>query len=387
MKKISSIILTAATAVLLCACSDGNKEAVTNFATDFAGKLKAQQVDSLKAVYPDVEKAAELVPSVDVENMVVDAVSGDSVYSVKYGENASLTVRVSPDGKMSVKDSHGLFAYPKSTVSFAEKVGGLKSVENPTDAQLAEIMATTDALSANLFKDYVESRKNAIKKSGPVITKDIEFMMDEGRGYYTLTNTTDQPIAGKDYTITWLDEYIGFGVEEHNKRIENGKDIPANGSVKVDFMFSGHGGASLSSVAMKVPTQEEFYANFTPTGNEYEAYVKANGTVSASAADDLSEGPYTIAGKLNGKLPIHINLNKGMRDGSYYYDKYGPSNTLTLTVKSFNKKTGTLVIEERNDKGEVTGTFSGTLTPETFVGEMTAYTGKTLPFNLKVVNE
>lgn len=74
-----------------------------------------------------------------------------------------------------------------------------------------------------------------------------------------------------------------------------------------------------------------------------------------------------------------------MKKGTYYYDKYGPSNTLQLVVKAFNPNTGDLTLEETNDKAEVTGTFIGKLSDTSYTGTMTAYTGKTYNFDLKIV--
>lgn len=137
---------------------------------------------------------------------------------------------------------------------------------------------------------------------------------------------------------------------------------------------------------MKELSNEEFMAGYTPVGNEYEAYVKEHGDEVSAAGKKLSDGPYHIQGKLGGKYAVHITLDRGMKQGSYYYDKMGPSARLELKVLDFNPKTGKLILEEHNDMGQVTGTFTGTLSSTGFVGQMTSYQGKIYDFNMTVTD-
>lgn len=173
-----------------------------------------------------------------------------------------------------------------------------------------------------------------------------------------------------------------MGRDSRSRRITKGIDIPANGTARTETIhFTWHGGSSVSAITMKIPSKEQFFENFTPSGSEYAEFLKTHDPAKKA---NLSNGPYSLTGKLGDKLAIHMTIDKGMNTGSYYYDKYGSSNTLPLTVKNFDKNTGKITIEEQNDKGEVTGNFSGVLTPDYFEGEMTAYTGKALSFKLTV---
>lgn len=211
------------------------------------------------------------------------------------------------------------------------------------------------------------------------------FAMDEGEGYYTLQNITDQPISADEYDITWSEEAVYSGVEKSSTDIERGRNIPANGTVRIPVFFTGRSFNEIRSITIKTPTQASFFRNYKPKGTEYADYVdEYGGEVSAKK---LADGPYAMTGSIGGKYPIHMNLEKGMKNGTYYYDKSGSKNTIALSIKSFNRRTGEIIMEETNKNGEMTGTFIGKLSSTTVEGEMKTYMGKTFNFTLNVQSE
>lgn len=98
-----------------------------------------------------------------------------------------------------------------------------------------------------------------------------------------------------------------------------------------------------------------------------------------------SQTPLTLKGKIGGKYPIHMTINADRTGGSYYYDKSGPNNALSLTVLEYDNNTGTLKMEERNDKNEITGSFLGTLSSDRYVGTLHLPNGKSFEFSLSVM--
>lgn len=370
--------------ILLSTSCDNGKKSVKEFAEKFAGYAKEDQRDSILAVYPGAELADVIEVKFNPDSLSVDKAEKEGEYKVIYGSKATMLVALDKDGKVKVLESQGIFKYSPAKMKFAKKIGALKKVSN--DEELSKRMIQVDNLSTELFNEYVKSRKNAIKNLGFTVTHEPEFGLDEGKGYYTLRNTTDQPIGGDEYEITYKgwELYAGMEDEKTWTDIVPGKDIPAHGSIRLNESYTMHFSRDLQAITMHTPTQESFFKNYKPVGDEYDNYIKAHGNEVVKKGT-LGFGPFVLAGKLGNKYPIHINLLQGMKGGTYYYDKYGPNATLDLHVKAYNENTGELTMDEMNNKGEVTGTFVGVLTPETYTGKMTSFQGKTYDFTLQVI--
>lgn len=382
MKKVILSLMIPALLGALTSC-DKNTQKVKEFADEFATNVKANNLEKIRSVYPDAELADSVAFSTPAGDPSVKSAENDGEYMVTFSDDAGMLVKVADDGTVSVINSVGIFAYPADLYSVAEKTGALS--EDMKDVELAKVMLNINPMLSYLCEEYNTTRKDALRLGQPVVTKDITYAMEEGRGYYVITNELDEPIAGEDYTITWEDVYLGFGYDSQKNRTTKGKDIAAKGTVQIPFVFSGHGGESIVKVAVNAIDENEFIKHFKPKGDEYAKYVKNHGAIE-KREKGIGDGPFTFAGKLGGKYPIHLTIDKGFKTGSYYYDKYGPSHPLKLTVTSYEPSTGKLKLEEFTDKGRVTGEFAGIVTAETYEGEMDAYTGKTHKFTLTAVN-
>lgn len=361
---------------------DSKKKQVEQFAKTFGTHLEERNLDSLKIVYPDIEKADSILFRLNPENIEVTR-QDDGTYEISYDDKHKAYVKVDDNGKIEVVSSKGMFAYEKKILDFAKKAGALK--EGQTDAELADVMENVEDMASELYLDFKAERANAVKLAGSKITKDIMFMMDEGKGYFIIENTTDQPMPASDYQLQIKYNGMYNGFESHTYDFGKGKPIPAHGTVTYPFSFSGHVYPEDPIITIRDLSMDEFLDQYKPTGKEYKEYIKEHGDNSGSLR--LNDGPYNIAGKIGGKYPIHMVLEKGMKEGYYYYDKSGPSARLRLTVKTFSPKSGKLVVEERNDKDQITGTFTGKLTPTSFDCEMRAFTGKTYDCKLTVSQE
>lgn len=99
------------------------------------------------------------------------------------------------------------------------------------------------------------------------------------------------------------------------------------------------------------------------------------------AEEQKQEDVYRLEGKINDKYPVHMILDMGSLAGAYYYDKSGVDNYLTLKIHSYNPASGQMTIDEFNNKGELTGEFSGILADDKFSGNA-KFGKKTMPFDL-----
>ncbi len=380
MKKTSLFIIGIGALTAMTACSGADKK-VESFATDFARNVQAGNIDSLVTVYPDVELADSLSLTFVADSLKIEKSDKENEFIATFGNGKSAVIVVDADGNMTVAETYGIFAYPEEKMSVAEKSGALRKEMN--DKELAGNMIYLDDMTSKLYARSRDDRNKAITMSGPTVTKDITYMMEEGRGYYTLKNNTDTDISGDEYDVTWMYSYCFQGIDDTSYSNEKGKDIPAGGTVRYDFTFTGHGGSALHKINIKAISESDFLKNYKFEGNEFDKYMET-ADKSLINKKPLGDGPYNISGKLGGKYPIHMTLDKGMKKGTYYYDKSGANNTLNLSVKSFNKRSGKIVIEETNNKGEVTGTFTGQITNDAFTGRMTSFQGRTYDFTLAV---
>lgn len=381
MKK--AFLLPVAAVMLLGGTACSGDKAVKEWAERFGQAAAADNLETVRACYPGAEAADSVALNFSPDSVTV--AKSDSGYTISYGSNVTVDVKKLENDSIEVVSSHGLFAYPQADLKFAESTGALKDVA--TDARLAAVMNRMPAFRAYLYSQYKDAMRNAIKVSGPTITKDIMFMMDEGKGYYTLKNTTDKMISGSEYEVVWLNESLYAGGGGSSTKVTPGKDIAANGTVTLPFSFSGHSGSSVKSVRMKDVPMSQFMADYKGNGTEYAEYCKTFPETEAKAnkKGGLS-GNVVLSGTIGSKNRIHMNLDMASNTGTYYYDKYGPKNTLDLVIKIYDPTTGKVQIEETNKDGLVTGTFEGTLTGEGFDGNMTAYTGKTFATKLVIAD-
>lgn len=85
--------------------------------------------------------------------------------------------------------------------------------------------------------------------------------------------------------------------------------------------------------------------------------------------ENAESGYFTLTGSIAGvPATMNIVIDNGTITGSYYYNKYGPSNQLALTGEV---AAGELYMYEFNADGLLTGTFSGSISANLFSGEFT----------------
>lgn len=102
------------------------------------------------------------------------------------------------------------------------------------------------------------------------------------------------------------------------------------------------------------------------------------------AARNAQEAPMQVStgqtwyGTIRGAGGITMYIDNETGEFWYYYNKFGKKLYLTVMSSSGNY----LELYEQNDRGEITGTFSGTLTNNSYSGTFTNYKGRTFPFSL-----
>lgn len=242
------------------------EEEVRNYGKYFIEKLTANQSDSLINSYPDIAKADSIMPINSDTLLVVESALGQ--YDVTLAEGITLKVSRTDDGKILVNESKGLFAFPADKVDIAKKTGMWD--ENLSDAHLNERLKDEEFF--NRIKNNTMDVSKIITASKFHVTKYPEYGMDSGKGYFTLTNHSDKPIKGSDYSVSIRHIDDRFGSSTWN---EKGKDIPANGSIKLSSSFHGHTvGYDFKGIKWNI-SKDELQKKFRSpyTGKEYQEYL------------------------------------------------------------------------------------------------------------------
>lgn len=238
------------------------EDEVRNYGKYFVEKLSANQLDSLKAGYPDIVKADSIIPVQWDTIMITESSPGQ--YDVTLAEGVTLKVSRSDDGKILVTESKGLFAFPADKIDIAKKTGMWE--DNLSDLVVAE------RLGDNNFFDWVEKSKNI--KSSDIISlgKGVESTY-ERPGYATIVNKTDQPIKGSDYKVIYSEVYFEGMYPIESTKTKPGKDIPPHGNVRYEVLTFNRGGEKVKGIKLTLSPEQikERFASYT--GNEYKEYL------------------------------------------------------------------------------------------------------------------
>lgn len=255
-------------AIFLSSCGDG---AVKDFATDFATKVSKNQVDSVRALYADAAGCDSFALNFVPDSMTIEEIS-DGMYKVSLG-SADFTVSKADDGQMTVKESHGLFAYPAEKLDFAKSTGQYDSALS--DAKNA------DRMEDECFMKYLNTHLKEQSQNALVIVSKRGANYGEGEGgirvagnyLFVVQNTTDNTIPGSAYQliVTTKDWDIESLRDTYSSRRLPGKDL-GPGEQTTFACRAGTFGTS-AKINYIGADQSTLLSNFKPTGNEYAEYL------------------------------------------------------------------------------------------------------------------
>ena len=259
-----------ATLGCLIAASCGNtspEEKVKNYGKYFVEKVSAGQLDSLKSSYPDI-LLADSITQISSDTVTVTE-TAPGKFDVALAGGVILKVDHNDDGNITVKESHGLFRFPEQKVDIAKKTG--MWVDSLSDVQLLQRIKD-DAFFAWL------------KKQNKNKTKNILTVVNSGNGFYEqsyehIVNHTSVPIKGSEYRMIRTGyRYDSSGNDVYGSFTTPGRDIPANGKIKVisNMAPDGFGDGVVTGIKWNL-SQDQLQLKFAPyTGKEYEQYLKTS---------------------------------------------------------------------------------------------------------------
>lgn len=301
MKKLTSIRLSATMfvgAMIVAACGSntgldngGDKVSPENevraFGKNFIEKLSANQLDSLKAVYPDIVNADSIATIQSDTIIVVKTAPGQ--YDMTLAEGVTLKVSRENDGNVSVAESKGLFAFPTDKVDIAKKTGMWNDSLN--DGRLSERMKDEDFFK--WYENYLDmksapnlsmevGKKKVNKKWGPGDYDGQDELLTQEEQEVKVINNSSEPVSGKDYVISYgiskntsMDPDIKSS--KSTLKTKPGVDIQPNGTATIT-LYTDYTMWDFKIVDPKIKLKknnDSHVKKYQPTGNEYQEYLNS----------------------------------------------------------------------------------------------------------------
>lgn len=348
---------------------------------ELAKKICANDLKSLRTVYPDAAKADSLTLKWNEDSLEIEETNAKDTYLVKFGNGADMTILKDKNGNIKVKESHNLFAFDPQFLAFAKKTGQWQA--GLSDGKQADRMKDR-GLAQYLLDKFNRDLKNGLRIVDTGTYGDDyyegEWIRADGVTF-DVKNSTDFNVPGGAYSIIYKVGYWGGG--SMSQETVPGKDIAPNVTVTLKTKKLGvtMEDDSSQSLIVKGLSMEEFMALYQPVGNEYEEYVKENGTVDA-ADTPLSFSYEGVMGGCGTRLLMDGKV------GSLMYNSSGP--TLEgfdvqrgVDLISYDATSGKLVLQVSDMYDKVTGKMVGTLKNNQYSGKFINVSGKSSPFTLK----
>ena len=261
-------VLMAGLLLMTTACSN-HKGEVTEFAKKVSQYARDNQGDSLAAFYPGLDSLKVTLAPVNDSVSVEEIPDAEGMYRVKLGD-ATLVVKRSEDGKMSIHESYGLFTFDDEAKTEARARG--QYVDTLPDLENARRMADVDFLQYfEQLRNDQENVPNPLKLGKYRITKDIQVAIEIGQGCIAVTNTSDEAVPGSYYRLSYRMHHVPQVEPDWIENMEeNGKDIPAHGTVTYNMDWGDR----------HYPLDDSFrilwsppVKTYQPTGKEYDQYL------------------------------------------------------------------------------------------------------------------
>lgn len=336
--------------------------------------------ETIVQYYPTATANDSLILNLNLDSVKIEKNESDGAFNVQIADGIDLTIARSDDGTMTITKSHGLFAYETSRLDFARQTGQYKP--EFTDTENAKRMADTrflDQITENIFDDV---RNNVSARA----------VSREGRDYWEIissvivTNNNDFDLGGNDYEVsvscTYFDRELmrdGYG----GRKNLSGKPISAHSSVTYSLGTSDmESGLSykISRITITSLSPDIVKQIYTPTGTEYDDFVKEHGEPTA-VEGDLTLNVSGLMG--NCGTQVVFNGTKGTltyNPKSTSLEFGNNSEQRTLNLVSYDKSSGKLVLQVR--KGStVTGNLDGTYNGSSYKGNFKNVNGNSSTFS------
>ena len=367
-------------ALLMVSCSGDSK--IKAFAEEFATAVANGDRATITRMYPDAEKADSLAVTYNADSVVITKDEAQKQTTLTFSKGVDLVVSENADGELVIQSSHGIFAYPAAELAFAKKTGQWK--DGLTDAELSERMADK-GLADYLFEAFNNKVKSALSIVNTGTWGDDyyegEWVSSKG-AVFDVKNSSSMDIPGSAWNIIYKEGYWGGG-EMATEEVP-GIDVKAGETVTVKTKKLGSSMESETGERLNIKgfTKEEFMAAFIPTGNEYDEYVKNNGSHEA-----VGESLRFVVEGLMGGWATRLSMDNDTGFLMYTTNSkelgVGEKEQRDVKLISYDPSNGRLVLRVSRPDGSVTGNLVGTYLNGEYKGQFQNTNGKSSAFSFK----
>ena len=274
MKKIKYLLL--GMIAVMASCVGGGNDEVKNFAIDFATKISKNQVDSIRAFYPDAEKMDSFALDFNPDSIDVTETETPNVFRVSFSSNKNMLVQRADDGKLTVKESHGLYAISPKEMDFALKTGWVK--QDMPDVQLATQMADT------AFVSFLAKKAKETLKSNLVVKGwDCTWTWGLEALFVVIENKGDVDVSANDYAVkSMVDVRDNWGGIPPQRGHVSVADVKAHETKKMRINMAEYPDPESksqinvrSTISTIISDEDAINKYLIPTGNEYKEYLES----------------------------------------------------------------------------------------------------------------
>lgn len=266
-KNLSSAVLLF---LLVFASCDKNKE-IKQFATDFAAAVQSGNKSEITKMYPGAADVDEFASDFKMDSIQINEDNMTGGYKVLLGNGNWFVVTGKDKESFKIVSSHGLFAYPKEQMSFAQETGWVTTDMN--DQEMRKAFADTTFYDYLYDKTVEQLKKNVVAEVN-WNKSDIKVMVDVRSTIVAqVTNKGSRTIMGEDYNVSiWSDMA--------DPELAKGKDIAPKESVFLSARLPAEGAARqtyLAAVKWKIngkSKREVVSKYYEVEGGEYNEYLK-----------------------------------------------------------------------------------------------------------------
>lgn len=253
----------------IIACSGNKEKQVQTFAETFSGYVNANQLDSIKSVYPTAN--FDSISPLATDSLQINETGG--LFRIDFGGGKWIEVRENEDGKFIVENSKGIAAFPQARYETALNTGMLN--DSIPDRKAQELL-NDSTYFAWLNDKAKESYRNAIEVK--VNTGNYNYKPEDyisGKMNITIKNTLPISLKSNQYVIEYTMYQPPIAPEDRTgwKGTHSKSGIDVESGQTVNMTIKDYGRLSNPRAKLKMPLEEYLSKYYKPTGKEYQEYL------------------------------------------------------------------------------------------------------------------